>query len=215
MIYEGFRIALRYWWLIVVCTIISVALPFLRAAPTTPGPLPGATSTLYFTEKFELPSSDSLKTYSSFVNEELNLRLTSGPDYPGFMNWAQENLESYDLTVFVPSNVHLDTATRSISVFAQGDTQQEAIENANLVATSIGEYLNSLEDLSLGKSDVVITPTTPKTVQTIAPVEIENNKLGEYVLAIFTGILAGLVLSIFLNSLRKNKEVTKRISGLN
>lgn len=209
MVHEGFRIALRYWWLIFTCAIISVALPFLRVAPELPTPLPGATSTLYFTEKFELPSSDSLKTYSSFVNEELNLRLTSGPDYPGFMNWAQENLESYDQAVFVPSNVHLDTATRSISVFAQGDTQKEAIENANYVATSIGQYLNSLEDLSLGQSDVVITPTKPMTVQKLAPIEIENNKLGEYVLALFTGILAGLVFSIFLNSLRKKNKYQK------
>lgn len=205
MVHEGLRIALRYWWLILVCTIISVALPFLRVAPSSPAPLPGATSTLYFTQQFELPSSDSLKTYSSFVNEELYLRLTSGPDYPGFMNWAQENLESYDQTVFVPSNIHLDTASRSISVFAQGNTQEEAVENANFVASSIGKYLNSLDDLSLGKSDVVITPTKPKTVQTLAPIKIENNKLGEYVLALFTGILAGLLLSILLNSLRKNK----------
>lgn len=212
MVLESIRIAVRYWWVILACVIISVAFPFLRVTPQDPAPLPGATSTLYFAEKFELPSSDSLTIYSQFVNEELNLRLTIGPDYPGFMNWAQENLESYDQAVFIPSNIHLDTATRSITVFAQGNTQEKANENANFVASSIGEYLNSLDDLSLGESNVVITSTKPKTVESLAPIVVENNKFGEYVLATFTGIFIGLLLSIFLNALRERKISSKNIS---
>lgn len=209
MITEGLRIALRYWWLILACLAISISIPLLKTPSNIPAPLPGANSIFYYQRVFEMPTSDAVGSFSTYVDKELNLKITSGEGFPGFFQWAKENVTGFDQEIFIPSNVHIDTETRAVTVFAQGASQQSAIENAKLFANSLRQYMDSITDLNLGQSKVKFISGNINTMNSIAPAQISNNKMGELVLASFSGIFAGLCLAMTLNAFRQRKSSRK------
>jgi hypothetical protein len=210
---EGLQIAARYWWLLLLFVILGVSLPLLRPEPNLPPPLPGATSVIYYSQKMELPSSDSAPSYSEFIDKELRLKLANGADYPGFFLWAKSNVQGYNDDVFIPNNVTIDTENRKVSVFAQGESSEQAEQNASLLASTIAEYLTTIDDLSLGESNVTFSSTSPETTEAIGPPEVPTNSWGEIVLAAFSGLFVGLVLAILLNVNRlKKKEIQENKS---
>lgn len=206
MIIEGLQIARRYWWVLLICVVLAVALPFLRAEAQLPEILPGANSSIYYGQSLDMPSSDSASAYAGFVDKELKLKITNGEDYPGFFEWAKLNINGYDPKIFVPANVKIDTETRLISVFAQGESKDQAVEHAELVAGSIGAYLPTIDDLSLGQSSVIFTASSPQTNEVLSPPVVAGSKWGEFVLAAFSGLFIGLVVAIFLNINREKKN---------